>query len=185
MPPLVAVYSFNCDAICDASTEMAYSPGNLESRAWPRLEFNPLILFMYALGGRCDAKCDALFPARQDYDSAESIMLWRSPAHSCALLRRHGAPGIGDASGVRAKPPPGVQRTKPRVPNERESGSGNGTGGQPPRRVSARDAERRKQGVVRECGGHAGQAERAESEASGGARDTRPKGRDRAAGSAG
>ena len=63
MPPLVAARRFGSDAICDASTEMAYSPGKPESRAWLRLEFNPLILFTYALGGRRDAKRDALFPA--------------------------------------------------------------------------------------------------------------------------
>ena len=48
------------------------------------------------------------------------------------------------AWGVRAEPPKGVEKTQPRVPNVGENGSGNGTGGQPPRRVSGRAAARQR-----------------------------------------
>ena len=138
------------------------------------------------------------------------------------------------AWGVRAEPPKGVGRTRSRVRNVGGTGSGIGTGGEPPWRLSGRVAARRAQGGVRECerrradaqpgagaagkgqrgecerrsrlrqnpddgaghdgGGKAGggerseppgQAERGVSAANGGVRDTRPKGRDRVAGSAG
>jgi len=48
------------------------------------------------------------------------------------------------AWGVRAEPPKGVEKTRTRVLNVGENGSGIGTGGQPPRRVSGRAATRQR-----------------------------------------
>ena len=127
--------------------EMAYSPEKQEAKVWFWNGVQGVEIVQVIPCRQLRRKIRRTLPGREN---TRFSVLRRRKVYNFQSVTSCGAPRINDASGVRAEPPEGVEKTQPRVPNVWENGSGTGTGGQPPRRVSGRDTARREQGGVRE-----------------------------------